>query len=312
MGGLAADEAATKGLVFDIQRFSLDDGPGIRTTVFLKGCPLRCVWCHNPESRDPGPEIGFFVEHCIGCRDCERACPTGSHHFADDGEHTLRRDTCVRCGACAEACPSGALRRVGVERSAEEVLSIVERDRPFYERSGGGLTLSGGEPLWQAEFSRALLLGARGLGIHTCVETSGFVPSETLVCVVGLVDLFLVDYKATGDEASRRLIGAGPAPLRRSLELLVERGASVRLRCPLVPGLNDSPEHLAAIAELSQGFAALEGVEILPYHNTGRHKHARYGSADPLPDLRVPDAEQVGRWVSTLANLGCRGLLAGR
>ncbi len=302
------EPSAARGVVFDIRRFSLDDGPGIRTTVFLKGCPLRCLWCHNPESRDPEPEVGFFAEQCIGCRDCERACPTGSHLFDETG-HTLRRETCLACGACAEACPAGALRRAGREWSAEEVLVVVERDRPFYERSGGGITLSGGEPLRQAGFARALLQGARSLGIHTCVETCGVVPRETLASVVGLVDLFLLDYKATGDEESRRLIGAGPDPVTRCLELLVERGAVVRLRCPLVPGVNDSPEHLAAIAELSRRFVALEGVEILPYHGTGRHKHARYGSSDPLPGVAVPDAAQVRRWQDHLAGLGCRTLL---
>ena len=298
-----------RGQVFDIQRFSLHDGPGIRTTVFLKGCPLRCLWCHNPESRSARPQLAFFAERCVACGECAVACPRHAHQLAE-GCHVLDRESCDACGQCADACAFDALRLVGREWDASEALDLVERDRPYYDSSGGGLTISGGEPLAQADFTRALLAGARERGLHTCIETSGAAPQPAFAAIHGLVDLFLFDLKATGERLHLRLTGSSPAPILANLEWLLAVGASVRLRCPLVPGLNDDSDHLAAIAALARRHAGLE-VEVLPFHDTARHKHARHGSSDPLPVLAAAGAEDRRRWCDTLLALGCPRVLDG-
>ena len=298
-----------RGQVFDIQRFSLHDGPGIRTTVFLKGCPLRCLWCHNPESRSARPQLAFFAERCVACGECAVACPRHAHQLAE-GCHVLDRESCDACGQCADACAFDALRLVGREWDAADVLALAERDRAYYASSGGGLTISGGEPLVQAGFTRALLEGARQRGIHTCLETCGAAPWTAFEAIRGLVDLVLFDIKATGEAAHRRLTGAGPAPILANLERLLEHGVAVRLRCPLVPGLNDDEAHLRAIAALAGRHPDLE-VEILPFHDTARHKHARYGSVDPLPTLASAGETERERWCETLRALGCGRVLDG-
>ena len=298
-----------RGQVFDIQRFSLHDGPGIRTTVFLKGCPLRCLWCHNPESRSARPQLAFFGERCLSCGACAAACPRQAHRLAD-GSHALDRDACDACGRCAEVCAFDALRLVGREWDAAEVLALVERDRAYYTSSGGGITISGGEPLLQARFTRALLEGARQRGIHTCLETCGAAPWSAFETIRGLVDLVLFDLKASGEEEHRRLTGVAPWPILSNLERLLALGVAARLRCPLVPGLNDDDAHLRAIAALARRHPRL-AVEVLPYHDTARHKHARYGSLDPLPALASAGETERERWCQTLRAFGCERVLDG-
>ena len=181
-----------KGLVFDIQRFSIHDGSGIRTTVFLKGCPLRCVWCHNPESLEKEPEVSFVPAKCIGCGCCFKTCVQGGHVLRD-GRHILVRAVCKRCGACAAKCPSQAIEVIGREMTVADVIAEVVRDKPFYETSGGGMTLSGGEPMAQFGFSLALLQAAKVEGLHTCVETSGYGSKKRFLELRHFVDLFLWD-----------------------------------------------------------------------------------------------------------------------
>ena len=286
----------TKGRIFDIQRFSIHDGPGIRTTVFMKGCPLRCVWCHNPESLDREPELSFVPDKCIGCGFCFQACVRGGHTM-EDGRHSLLRASCVRCGACAEKCPSQALEVVGKEMTVPEVLAEVLRDKPFYETSGGGMTLSGGEPLSQFGFSHALLLAAKGEGLHTCVETCGYGPKKKFLELLPVVDLFLWDYKETDPEKHKRFTGVSNSRILASLRALDAAGASVILRCPIVPGYNDREDHFTGIAHLANELRNVREIHIEPYHPLGKAKSERLARQPTMPDVSFPEESAVTKWV---------------
>ena len=265
-----------QGRVFDIQRFSIHDGPGIRTTVFLKGCPLRCRWCHNPESIQPGPILSYVAARCIGCSACVAACPHGAHRV-EVGQHVLDRARCVGCGACAAACCGGALDLVGREMEPQAVLDVVLRDQSFYQASGGGMTLSGGEPTMQADFAQALCEGAKGLGIHCAVETCGYTDPAYLERLAGVVDLFLFDLKETDPRLHEEFTGVPLAPILANLRRLHDLGASVVLRLPLVPGLNDRTDHFEAVARLVNTLTKLKGIEQIPYHPMGQSKLERFG-----------------------------------
>ena len=298
------------GIVFDIQRFALRDGPGIRTTVFLKGCPLSCLWCHNPESRSFRPQLSFDPEKCTDCLECVPACSTGALTVFDD-RLSVRHELCNGCGDCVAACPEEALAVIGMDMTVETVLASVLRDRRYYERSGGGLTVSGGEPLAQPAFATALLRNAKLHGIHTCLDTSGAVHPRRIQDVMPYVDLFLYDYKASPHDSHRRLTGVSNELILENLEYLYEKGANIILRCPLIPGLNDSSQHLSRIAELSERYPRLAGIEIMAYHDMGRGKSARLGMTDPLAGLpTTPDATRL-HWVDVLHSMGCERAVVG-
>lgn len=292
------------GTVFEIQHFSLQDGPGIRTTVFLKGCPLHCLWCHNPESQASQPEILFLPEKCIACRACEAACARGCHSFTltPGGAwlHTYHRDDCLACGACAGVCFAGALERCGREMTVAEVIGKVLADSAFYRTSGGGLTLSGGEPLQQFEFSRALLSAAKTAGLHTVIETCGCAPRERLLELVPLVDLFYYDVKETDDERHRAWTGAGNRLLLDNLRAIDEQGAALLLRCPVIPGLNDRADHFSAVARLAGSLRGAQAVHILPYHPLGSHKQARLGKPSPFDPPAPPTDDQAHEWIAAV------------
>jgi pyruvate formate lyase activating enzyme len=296
-------------MIFDLQRASMDDGPGIRTTVFLKGCPLHCAWCHNPESHRPGPELAFDATVCTSCQACVAACASGVHTFDDAGRHAVAFDRCIAAGACITACPSGALRLYGSERSVESVMAEVVRDRAFYAASGGGLTISGGEPTVQLEFCLALLRAARAAGISTCVETCGVAPRDSYALLLPLTDFFLFDYKATDPVRHAALTGGSNELILGNLRWLHAQGAAIRLRCPLIPGVNDDAAHLRAVAALSTELLGLRGVEILPYHENGAGKYERLGRARLSLSAVAPLPTVQAGWREMLALHGCRGLL---
>lgn len=264
------------GIVFDIKRFSIKDGPRIRTSVFLKGCPLRCVWCHNPESQWMTPELCFTPEKCIGCERCLTHCPRHCHRM-ENGAHVLDRKNCTRCGHCAAGCPSDALEMAGRETDVAAVMTEVLSDRIFYRKSGGGLTLNGGEPMMQFEFTRELLAAAKAEGISTALDTCGYAPWREFRELLSLADLFLYDFKTVDPELHRELTGRDNSLILENLRKLDEAGAAIFLRCPLVPGVNDDRSHLAAIAELAETLSGVKEVTLEPYHPLGVEKSVRFG-----------------------------------
>ncbi|MGA2111089.1 MAG: glycyl-radical enzyme activating protein [Anaerolineales bacterium] len=281
-----------KGRVFDIRRYSIHDGPGIRTTVFLKGCPLRCAWCHNPEGQEPGPQMVYRPERCLFCRACLVACPEGAITW-DGAGPLLDPARCTLCGACVAECYAEARECLGREMTVEEVMAVVSRDQPFYDQSGGGVTFSGGEPLLQADFVFALLQACRSSGIHTALDTCGFAPWETLDRLRGLVDLFLFDLKLADEVRHRELTGASNSLILRNLRSLSACGAAILLRIPVVPGVNEDPGEVRSIAALVASLPTPPMVELLPYHAIGRHKYELLGRAYTLADTQPPSAQTM-------------------
>lgn len=275
------------GKVFQIQRFSLYDGPGVRTVVFFKGCPLRCIWCHNPEGLSIKRQILYSPSRCIGCMDCVSVCPHGCHSQMD-GAHCFDAAACLGCGACAEQCCTGALSLAGMEMTPEEVMEQVLRDQGVYLRSGGGLTLSGGEPFAQPEFALRLLQMAKEAKIHTAVETCGFCAAEIMQEAAKYTDLFLYDYKATGAELHQKLCGVSNETILSNLKLLNALDAEVVLRCPIIPGQNDDPDHIRGIGAVAAAHECVRQVHLEPYHRLGIEKAAQLGM-DRVFETAPPD-----------------------
>jgi pyruvate formate lyase activating enzyme len=271
-----------RGLIFDIRRFSIHDGPGIRTTVFFKGCPLRCLWCHNPESQSPYPELITQPRRCTLCEECLQVCPNGA--IFRDGDLILTdREKCQLCQACARTCHAEARQITGQEMSTAQVVAEILRDIPFFEQSGGGVTFSGGEPLFQPEFLTRLLRECKEYEIHTALDTCGFAPFSILDGIRALVDLFLFDLKHLDNARHQELTGVPNQQILENLELLSRLGHQIYLRIPLIPGLNDDPVHLHALARYAADLPGVLRVDLLPYHPTGLEKYTRLDKPTLMP-----------------------------
>jgi pyruvate formate lyase activating enzyme len=281
------------GRVFDIKRYSIHDGPGIRTTVFLKGCSLRCLWCHNPESVDPGPELMHWPARCSRCYACVKACPKGAIAIDTAGAIAIDRKACDLCGKCAEACLYDAMQMVGREMSVEDVLAEVEKDRVFYEQSGGGVTLSGGDPFVQSAFAEALLDGCRSRGIPTAVDTAGFSRDGVLDRFAAKAGLILYDLKCMDDARHKELTGVSNIPIIENLKRLAAGRTEVWVRFPLVAGVNDDDENVWRTVALLRSLKTIRRVGILPYHSGGLEKARRIGRETHFRKFETPSEERI-------------------
>lgn len=289
---------APKGLVFNIQKFSLHDGPGIRTVVFLKGCPLACMWCSNPEGQSRAPELIHSCERCIGTDECERCvavCIDQVIRKDGQGGVTVDRSRCDGCGDCAYVCPSQALQVSGERVGVDEVLRIVEEDDAFYTRSGGGLTLSGGEPLSQGAFTLALLRAARSRGIDTAIETSGLCNWNTMREAAPLADRIFFDLKCLDAHKHERVTGVSNEKILDNFRKLREQfpEVDVIVRTPVIPGINDSVEEIQAIVGFIEAAGGASAYEVLPYHGFGEPKYEKLGKHYRLSHLEPPSAERM-------------------
>ena len=299
--------AALTATVLNVMRFSTHDGPGIRTTVFLKGCPLACWWCHNPESQSFRPEILYFEERCLRCGDCQAACP--QHAIAVNG--FLRTDaTCRRCGHCAEVCPADARRMAGRRTTLAELLREVERDLVVFEESGGGVSLSGGEPTAQPGFAAAFLDACRERGIHTAIETCGATAAGPFLEVALAAELVLFDLKMTDPKRHKLYTGRSNSTILQNLRNLAHRHPAVTVRIPVVPGINDSEDEAGRFAELLSRLR-IPSVELLPYHRIGAGKYRRLGQPNRLEDTPEPSAAGMSRFRDVLAQAGLNVIIGG-
>ena len=275
-----------RGMISGIKRFEIHDGDGIRTTVFLKGCPLNCLWCHNPENICSQPQLMLFGDKCLHCRFCENTC---SNHSFREGEHLLNRENCIACGRCAGRCPGGALEVSGETVEPRNLLPRLTEDRMFFETSGGGVTLSGGEPLFQPEFTKEVLMLLKEQGIHTALDTCLFASKAVLEQIHPLVDQFLVDIKAMDPEVHRRCTGVPNEPILENIRYLDSLGKYMEIRIPFIPGHNDS--QMEAIAKFLTGLKNRYRIKLLPYHDYGNAKAERLGMK--MTEIALPEPEQI-------------------
>jgi len=278
-----------KGIISDIKRFAVHDGDGIRTTVFFKGCPLKCVWCHNPESIGFKPQLAYYENKCIGCGECISVCTSDAHKITPEG-HIFERDLCVACGKCEKNCLGEALKFYGKEMTVDELLLILLEDKEFYETSGGGVTLSGGECLCQVECCAELLKKLKENGINTAVDTCGFVPKESIDKVIPYTDVFLYDIKAIDEDVHVKCTGKSNRLVLENIEYIDSLSKSIEVRIPYVPNYNDN--QMNQIAEFLRKLKNVTKVRVLPYHNYAGSKYEALDMENSLP-VKLPDGEEI-------------------
>ncbi|HAS89741.1 MAG TPA: choline TMA-lyase-activating enzyme [Desulfovibrio sp.] len=294
-----------KAQIFNVQKYNMHDGPGVRTLVFFQGCPLRCEWCSNPEGQHKRYNIMYKQDACINCGACVSVCPVGIHKMDASGEHFVDRDIdCVGCRECEKACMQDALAIVGETKTISELLDIIEEDRPFYETSGGGVTLGGGEVLSQPEAAASLLQACQQRGINTAIETCGYARPEVVEKVAPYVNLFLYDVKHMNSERHREITGVRNEMILQNLVWLLENRYNVKIRMPMLKGVNDGEEEILQLVELLKPYKDLKnfkGVDLLPYHKMGVNKYTQMGWEYPVegdPKLGNDDLERIEQAIS--------------
>jgi len=281
------------GLIFDIKRYAIHDGPGIRTTVFLKGCPLKCWWCHNPEGISSRPVLMFFEYQCMSCKTCARVCPIGAITF-ENSTHHINRQICNNCGICSSACPTGALKLIGREITIEELMEEVEKDILLYDNSGGGVTFSGGEPLFQHQFLIEALKECKKRGIRTVLDTSGYAPKDVFLSVMDYVDVLLYDLKLAKNEEHIIYTGVSNVLIKNNLHMLSDRGRGkdVILRFPIIPGITDTEENIDGLVEFVSLLKGIHKIDLLPFHDVSE-KYNRLDIEYKMPPREAPSQEKL-------------------
>ncbi len=299
-----------EGVIFNIMKYSIHDGPGIRTTVFFKGCPLSCSWCHNPEGRKTSLQVVRFPNKCIGCGKCVRVCPTNAIYM-EKGEIKFDINKCNQCGECTKLCYAAAMEIVGKAVTVNEVMKEIEKDYVFYEESGGGVTFSGGEPFAQPEFLKELLKSCKNKGIHTAVDTCGYVKEDILLDNAPLIDLFLYDIKIMDDKEHIKYTGVSNKIILENLKALTELDKRIFIRIPIIPGISDSDKNIDEISKFLLPLRNIEQINILPYHNIATEKYKRLGKEYSLEAVEIPSDEKMANIQRKLESQGFKVKIGG-
>ncbi len=294
------------GILLDPKRFAVHDGPGIRTTFFLKGCPLHCIWCHNPESISPKPEMAFYQHKCVNCGECIPVCRNNSQVLLE-GKHLFKHDLCLSCGDCEKSCLGYAMKLYGKRVSVKECLKIAIEDYEFYQNSNGGVTLSGGEPLLQNVFAISLLVALKQQNIHTALDTSCFIPQSVLADSLEFTDMYLVDFKHADTTQHKLLTGQGNELIRDNLSFLSKHGKHIEIRIPFVPGCNDSTDNMHETGVFLSSIN-VDRVRLLPYHSFARSKYLAISKKDTMPSVDSPTTEQLDSAVDILQKYGLNAI----